>query len=186
MEAEQNIGLQANLSTNIRTNLDKANSDWKYNPVRGINLVHSRDRIFVPKTLCKRVLKWYNCCLHNLGGDILAQKLSAVCRTSGIVYQAQKICRTCKDCQKFKKRNAGYGLLPVKDAETLTPWHTLYVDLIGTYTILAKVRQLDNKILTKKLQLLCMTFIDPSTVWFEISEVPIIDQCSARMSQIFN
>ena len=50
---------------------------------------------------------------------------------SGIVYQVQKLYRTCKDCQKFKKRSAEYGLLPAKDAETLTPWHTVCVDLIG-------------------------------------------------------
>ena len=38
----------------------------------------------------------------------------------------------------------------------------------------------------KELQLLCMTFINPETGWFEIAEFPIIDQSSARISQIFN
>lgn len=31
-----------------------------------------------------------------------------------------------------------------------------------------------------------MTFIDPATGWFEIVEVPQIDQTSARMSQLFD
>ena len=83
-------------------------------------------------------------------------------------------------------RNAKYGLLPDKDEEILTPWHTVCVYLIGTYTILAKVRQLNNKILTKELELLCMNFIDPKMGWFEIVEVPIIDQYSTRISQIYN
>ena len=93
-----------------------------------------------------------------------------------IVYHAQKLYRTCKDCKKFKKRNSKYG----------SPWHTVYVDLIGTYTIIAKVRQTDNEIITKELQLLCMTIIDSAKGWFETAEVPIIYQYSARTSQIFN
>ena len=44
----------------------------------------------------------------------------------------------------------------------------------------------DNKILSKELQLFCMTFIKPETGWFEISEVPIIDQSLAIISRIFN
>ena len=31
-----------------------------------------------------------------------------------------------------------------------------------------------------------MKFINPETGWFEIAEVPIIDQYLARISQIFN
>ena len=31
-----------------------------------------------------------------------------------------------------------------------------------------------------------MNFVDPATGWFKISEVPIIDQSPARISQIFN
>ena len=48
------------------------------------------------------------------------------------------------------------------------PWHTLCVDLIITKTILFKVRQPDNKIFTKELQVLCMKFIDLEIGWFEI------------------
>ena len=68
----------------------------------------------------------------------------------------------------------------------MTPWNTVCVDLIVTYTIIAKVRHPDNKILMKELQLLCMNFIDPATGWFEIVEVHIIDQSSSIISQIFN
>ena len=108
--------------------------------------------IYVPQTLCIRVLQWYH----------------------------------CRDCQKFEKRNSNYGLLPAKDYETSTPWHIVYTGLIVTYTILAKFRHPGNKILMKELQRLCMDFIDSETGWFEISEVSIIDQSSARISWIFN
>ena len=84
----------------------------------------------MPKTLCKRDLKWYHFYLQHIGGDRLSQALTTICRWSGIVEQAQKLCRTCKDCHKFKRRNAKYGLLPAKDSETLTTCYTVCVDLI--------------------------------------------------------
>ena len=88
VDAEQNMEIQDQSSTNIRTDLNKANSDWKYNPVKGINLVHYRVRIDVPQTLHKRDLKWYNCYLQHPGGDRIDQILTTVCRQSGIVDQA--------------------------------------------------------------------------------------------------
>ena len=56
LEAEQNMELQTESSTNIRTNLNLANYYWKYKPVEYINLVHYGDKIYVPKNLCKRVI----------------------------------------------------------------------------------------------------------------------------------
>ena len=138
----------------------------------------------MPQTLHKRALKWYHFYLQHPGGDGLAYTVTTICRWSGIIEQARKLCRTCKYCQKFKRCNAKYVLLPAKDAETLMPWHAVCVELIGTYIILTIVRQHDDKIITKELQLLFITFIDPATVWFGIAEVPIIDQYSARISQI--
>ena len=169
MEAEQKLELQSGSSTKIRTDLNKANSDWKYNTVEGINLVHFCDRIYVPKTLRGRVIKLYHCYLQHPGGDRPAQILTTVCSWSVIVDQSRKPCITCKDFQKFKKKNSKYGLLPATDSETLTPWHTVCVDLIVTDTIQSKFRQPDNKKFTKELQLLCINFIDLSMGWFEMS-----------------
>ena len=121
MEAEQNLELQTKSSANIRTNINMYNSDFKYNPVEGINLVHYCDSIYVPQNLFKRVLKWYFSYLQHPGGNRFAQTLTTVCRWSVIVDQSRKLCRPCGDCQKFKRCNAKYGLLPTKDSETLTP-----------------------------------------------------------------
>jgi hypothetical protein len=96
------------------------------------------------------------------------------------------MCRECPTCQKFKPRTKKYGHLAAKEPEVLEPWHTVCVDLIGTYTILANVRQTDGSVKKSELKLLCMTFIDPATGWFEITEIPKIDQSSARISKSFN
>ena len=56
MEAEKNMELQTESSTNTWTDPNNANYNCKYNPVKGINCVHYRDRIYAPKTLRKCVL----------------------------------------------------------------------------------------------------------------------------------
>jgi len=55
-----------------------------------------------------------------------------------------------------------YGHLPPKTIEEEVPWHTLYIDLIGPYTITDRAG-LDYT-------LWAMTFIDPATGWFEVVE----------------
>ena len=83
--------------------------------------------------------------------------------------------KVCKTCQKFKKKRKKYGKLPSKVVD-LTPWECVCVDLIGPYTVTDKMG--NDRILT------AMTFIDPATGWFEVTEIP--EKNSARISQIFN
>ena len=73
VESEQNLEIQAESITNTRTDINKGNSNWKYKPVKVINLVHYHDRIYVHKTHCKRVLKWYNFFLTHPNGDRLSR-----------------------------------------------------------------------------------------------------------------
>jgi transposase InsO family protein len=67
----------------------------------------------------------------------------------------------CPLCQKNKRRQKKYGLLPPKLAEA-TPWDKLYVNLIGPYKIRRKG--------TQDLICRCVTMIDPATGWFEIQQ----------------
>ena len=73
------------------------------------------------------------------------------------------------------------------------------VDLIGPYTKKVKQHQPGDTIDEVELHLTCMTFIDPATGWFEITQVPYydfdkvkiqdhqyIDKTSTRISQLFN
>ena len=68
-----------------------------------------------------------------------------------------------------------YDKLPFKEV-TMIPWKTVCIDLIGQYTVTDKSG--NDRILN------AMTFVDPATGWFEITEIP--DKTSARISQIFN
>jgi hypothetical protein len=80
----------------------------------------------------------------------------------------------CPLCQRNKRRQKKYGLLPPKLAEATpwdklcvrlaeaTPWDKLCVNLIGPY----KIRRKGNKDLICR----CVTMIDPATGWFEIQQ----------------
>ena len=177
---------QAKHVTEFTAGLNDPKSQWEYKDVEDINLIHFHNKIYVPKALHEQVLHWYHHYLCHPGGDRLAATLQQVCTWRGMVSQARKLCRECKACQKFTKRSTKYRYLAPKEAESLEPWHTLCVDQIGTYTVTAEVRQTDGFIEKCDLSLLCMTFIDPATGWFEIAEVLIIDQLSARISKLFD
>ena len=117
-----------------------------------------------------------------------------------MVNQAKQTARHCQSCQKFKRRATRYGHLPpMTNIARLQPWNTVHIDLIGPYTKTVKQHQPGNTVKEVDLHLTCMTFIDPSTGWFEIAQVPYfdmdnvkigdteyIDKTSARISQLFN
>ena len=188
VEVEQKLELNNDSphTVEMTTALSNPDSQWEYKEVEGINLIHYNDKIHVPKNLRSRVLNWYHHYLCHPGGDRLSNTLQQVCVWKGITSQARKLCKECSSCQKFKSRNTKYGHLAAKEPEILEPWHTVCVDLIGTYNIMASVRQTDGSIKKSELKLLCMTFIDPATGWFEIAEVPLTDQSSARISKLFD
>jgi hypothetical protein len=73
------------------------------------------------------------------------------------------------------------------------------VDLIGPYTVDVQQEQPGLEVKEVELKLTCMTFLDPSTGWFKITEVPYfniedvkmknkaaIDKSSAHISNLFN
>ena len=69
--------------------------------------------------------------------------------------------KKCGTCQNFKKiGKPKYGKIPAKKAE-------IYVDLIGPYKI--KTNKTTDKDVLVELKLTVMTFIDPTTGWFEIA-----------------
>ena len=60
----------------------------------------------------------------------------------------------------------------------MIPWDTVCVDLVGPYTVTDQTGT--------DRTLMAMTFIDPATGWFEITELPNKEKSSARISQLFN
>jgi hypothetical protein len=186
VEVEQKLELNTVAGEIINAALNNPKSQWEYKDVEGAQLIHFCNRIYVPKTLRKRALKWYHHYLCHPGGDRLSATLAQVCTWKGIVSQAREHCKRCSSCQKYKRRSTKYGHLPPKEAESLNPWHTVCVDLIGPYSLKAKVRMTNGELEEREISLQGMTFIDPATGWFEIAEVPAADKTSARISRLFD
>ena len=136
VEVEQKLELNTAAGMTIKAALLDTKSQWDYRDVEGIKLIHFAKKIYVPKTLRKRTLQWYHRYLCHPGGDrLFTATLTQVCTWRGIVHQARTYCKHCSMCQKYKKRSTKYGHLPPKEVESLDPWNTICVDLIGPYLL---------------------------------------------------
>jgi hypothetical protein len=69
--------------------------------------------------------------------------------------------KICPVCQRNKRTQKKYGLLPPKEAKA-KPWDKLCVDLIGPYKIGRKGKE--------ELICKCVTMIDSATGWSEIQQ----------------
>jgi hypothetical protein len=75
--------------------------------------------------------------------------------------------KSCKSCQVSKRRSQKYGHLPSKTVYTI-PWECLCVGVIGPYTLKGK----DNL----QIDFMALTMINPASSWFEIAELPVVEQ----------
>jgi hypothetical protein len=77
--------------------------------------------------------------------------------------QVKVFCKTCPQCQLWKRKRPQCGELPVQEAGA-DPWTEVHVvDMMGPLSMTTP---------SKKLSLLVFTAIDPATGWFKCIEVP--------------
>jgi hypothetical protein len=142
--------------------------------VEGVELIHYDGKIYVPPSLQERIIGWYHEFLVHPGKTRMEATIRQNFTWTGLTPQVTEYCRTCHECQMFKKQRKKYGHLPPKKAE-FRPWTTVKVDLIGPYTI---------KTPKNKHELRAMTMIDPATGWFEIA--PIVKPNSDEAQRAFD
>ena len=159
----------------LRKRLKDNPKHYQRKNIENVQVITYKDRIFVPKELRNRTLTWYHHYLCHPGRDRMYKTMAATLYWDNMETDVSKFIKTCSTCQRFKKSKKKYGKLPPKEV-TMTPWETVCIDLIGPYTVTDRS---DNDRI-----LIAMTFVDPATGWFEITEIP--DKTSARISQIFN
>ena len=80
----------------------------------------------------------------------------------GIRTTVHDVSKKCPTCQRAKTTNHKYGKLPPIQDET-NPWDTLYVDLIGPYTIPRRGKNL--------LKFWCPAMINPVTGCLEMAKI---------------
>lgn len=184
IKTAQELELHNNIE--LQTAVANDSSDYKYQEFENYNLITYKNKMFIPTTLRARTLNWYHQYLCHPGGDRLANTIKQVCHWPGITNQSRLYCKKCKICQKYKKRKIKYGQLPPKEVPLLQPWETLCVDLIGPLSQNVKQLQPDGSIKKVMLKLLAMTFIDPATGWFEITEIDQQNQTSAKIATLLD
>ena len=125
-------------------------------------------KIYVPQSMCRRVLDWYHFYLNRPGGSRLAKTILEVCYWKGLFKQAEMFAKTCNIFQQLKNRKTLYGHLPPKNISELKPLYLVHVDLIGPYSNSIRQQHPGGTVIRKNASLTCMTMIDPFKGWFDI------------------
>jgi len=128
----------------------------------GEQLICYKDKIYIPRILRNHVINWYHEYLMHPGELRTAETIAQHLYWPGIKADVKKVVQRCDPCQKGKTKRLKYGKLPEKLAEA-QPWEHLCVDTIGPYKIRRRGR--------KPLEFMALTFIDPATGWFEMTEI---------------
>ena len=159
----------------LRKKIRQNPKDYTKIVIENQKIVSFRNRIYIPQELRRQVLSWYHHYLCHPGATRMYKTIGATMYWESMESDIKAFTKACPTCQKHKKKRKKYGKLPPKQVD-LIPWECVCVDLVGPYTVTDKTG------CDRVLQ--AMTFIDPATGWFEITEIP--DKSSARISQIFN
>jgi hypothetical protein len=158
-----NKKIQAGQSTNFNTMT-----------VEGIEVITYKDKIYIPQHLQQRVVAWYHEYLVHPGQSRTEATIRQNFTWPNLRAHVYNFCRTCSQCQIYKKQRRKYGHLPATTAE-ITPWRRVNVDLIGPYTVTTP---------TATHTLRALTMIDPATNWFEVT--PIVNKEAATVMEAFN
>jgi hypothetical protein len=138
-----------------------------------INLIENRTcvckdgQLVIPKPLQLRAVRWYHHYLQHPGHTHLEETMNAAMYWKGMHTTIRSLTKSCRSCQINKRRSQKYGHLPPKTVIT-NPWGCMCVDLIGLYFLKGK----DNL----QIDFMALTMINPTSSWFEIAELPIVEQ----------
>ncbi len=135
--------------------------------IENTTCVNKDGRLVIPKLLQVCAVKWYHHYLQHCGNTHLKETMNAAMYWKGMRATIWSITKSCKSCQISKRQSHKYGHLPPKTAYTIH-WECSCVDLIGPNTLKGK----DNL----QKDFMALTMINPNSSWFEIAELPILEQ----------
>ena len=129
-------------------------------------------RILIPKSLQKRLIRWYHRTLLHPGEARLHATLKQHFTWPKMREQIHEYCLTCKTCQQAKRGSKKYGKIPLKDVEEC-PWKDIALDLAGPWDT-----TIDNEIVTFHT----LTIIDVFTGWVEV--IPITTKITEKIGNL--
>jgi hypothetical protein len=120
------------------------------------------NRIYIPLSLRKRIVWWFHSYLQHPCITRMEATLIQNLAWPNPRKDVEAVVKDCHESQIGKKVRKKYGDLPENLAERPIAWNRVDVDLTGPLTI---------KTPSGEKELLALTMIDPSTVWFEVKDV---------------
>ncbi len=135
--------------------------------IKNTTCVCKDGQLVIPKPIQVHAIKWYHHYLQHSGHTCLKETMNAAMYWKGMCTTIRSITKSCRSCQINKRRSQKYGHLPPKTVYTIH-WKCLCVDLIGPYTLKGK----DDL----QIDFMALTMIDPAFSWFEIAELPVVEQ----------
>ena len=164
-----------NINSSLSTYISDRGSSYSMQEFDDVEIICYDRKIYVPKSLGRRVLDWYHLYLNHPVGSRLAKTIQDVCYWKVLVTQAEMFANMCKTCQQFKKRKTLYANLPPKNTAELKPRDTVHVDLIGPYIKSTRQQNPCSTVIRNNAILIYMNMIDPATGWFKIVKIPTFD-----------
>jgi RNase H-like domain found in reverse transcriptase/Reverse transcriptase (RNA-dependent DNA polymerase)/Integrase zinc binding domain len=153
--------------------LTVANKNTQYvtKKFQRVPLIHYKDRIVVPSSLQPRIIQWYHDNLCHPGSLRTYKSIQAHFHWKTLSPDVKAFCTKCTVCQQYKKNTQQYGLLPTK-IQSVIPWHTVCVDMMGPWTIPTISNKANKTTKTHSIKsILIFTAIDPSTNFIELQVV---------------
>jgi hypothetical protein len=122
-------------------------------------------KLVIPASLQHRAVAWYHHYLQHPLHSRLKETMRSLMYWKGMCNTIRRYVKSCRSCQVNKRHSLRYGHVPPK-LVIPTLWKALCVDLVGPYTLKGK----DGS----RIDLMCLTMIDPTTSWFKIVELPTV------------
>ena len=108
-------------------------SGYSMHELDKVKIICYDNKINVPQSLSRCVVYLYHFYLNHPGGIRLLKITRRVWYWKDLISQVDLLYKTCKICQKFKKRKTVYGHLPPNKIAELKLCNTVHLDLIGLH-----------------------------------------------------
>jgi Integrase zinc binding domain len=97
-------------------------------------VIHYKNKIVVPQSLQKQVIKWYHNTLLHPRINRTTKGINQHFHWKNLMSNIKKHCEACNTCAHYKKYTQQYGILPTK-TNNPNPWTKVCVDMLGPWTI---------------------------------------------------
>jgi hypothetical protein len=154
------------LKVYYRKNAKMPQKDMGLHLIEDTKVLCKNGKLMIPISLRHRAVCWYHHYLQHPTHSRLEETMRSVMYWKGMRTTIRRYVKTCQSCQVNKRHSQKYGHLPPKLVITI-PWKALSVDLIGPYTLKGKD--------SLSIDFMCLTMINPTTSWFEIVELPMVN-----------